>query len=68
MSLCCRVRAGFRLNVGPHRTHGFRITRGGFKHAQHIRPNRGSHKKGAPQERTWAENNHVITKYSVNVG
>jgi len=24
--------------------------RGGFRHVQHVRPNRGPHKKGAPQK------------------
>ena len=28
----------------------------------------GAPTKRGPQKRTWAENNHVITKYSVNVG
>ena len=26
------------------------VGRGGFRHVQHVRPNRGPHKKGAPQE------------------
>jgi len=28
----------------------------------------GDPQKRGPHKRTWAENNHVITKYSVNVG
>jgi len=28
----------------------------------------GAPTKRGPHKRTWAENNHVITKYSVNVG
>ena len=28
----------------------------------------GAAQKRGPHKRTWAENNHVITKYSVNVG
>jgi len=28
----------------------------------------GAPQKRGPHKRTWAENNHVITKYSVNVG
>jgi len=41
--------------------------RGGFRHVQRVRPNRGP-TKNEPHKRTWAENNRVITKYSVNVG
>jgi len=43
------------------------VIRGGFRHVQHVRRNTAPTKRG-PHKRTWAKNNRVITKYSVNVG
>ena len=57
--------AHYTVTMLPHFVR--KLDRGGFRHVQHFPPNMDPPQKRGPHKRTWAKNNHVITKYSVNV-